>query len=224
MFLRHYLADHSCRMQCLSGLVHLHLLFERQTHRQGILRARRRLGFRLCIRYYSLLQPVPFRAHRPFFLWNVNRLALYPLANLMCMRRLLFIVLNQSILATTLVARHCELWTVSVLSLLLAESGKSWWCIYMAEYLLLQLFWQATISGDVSSLWCFSGIVIKLMRILADHIPNVGFFVDFTKFSRAIPLVYNTLTVKSAVVHINLLLFLNCLLLNLLQNEQRSLT
>jgi hypothetical protein len=62
------------------------------------------------------------------------------------------------------------------------------------------------------------------MRILADHIPNVGFFVDFTKFSRAIPLIYNTLTVKSAVVHINLLLLLNCLLLNLLQNEQRSLT
>jgi hypothetical protein len=62
------------------------------------------------------------------------------------------------------------------------------------------------------------------MQILADHIPNVCFFVDFTKFSRAIALVYNTLTVKSAVVHINLLLLLNCLLLNLLQNEQRSLT
>jgi hypothetical protein len=62
------------------------------------------------------------------------------------------------------------------------------------------------------------------MRILADHVSNVGFFVDFTEFSRAIPLVYNTLTVKSTVVDINLLLLLNCLLLNLLQNEQRSIT
>jgi hypothetical protein len=142
----------------------------------------------------------------------------------MCMRHLFFIVLNQSILAITLVARHRELRIIGVLSLLLAESGKSWWCIYMAEYLVLQLFWQAIIFGGVSSLWCFSGIVIKLMRILADHVSNVGFFVDFTKFSRAIPLVYNTLTVKSTVVDINLLLLLNCLLLNLLQNEQRSIT
>lgn len=57
------------------------------------------------------------------------------------------------------------------------------------------------------------------MGALPNHICNIGFFVDFTKFARAIPLIYKTLTVKSSVIDIDLMFFLIVLLLNLLQNE-----
>jgi len=72
---------------------------------------------------------------------------------------------------------------------------------------------------EVSSLLWLSLIIKMLTLFLADHVPNVGFFFDFTKFARAVTLVDYSLTVKSGVVHINLLFFLYCLLLELLQNE-----
>jgi len=219
-FLRYHRVNHSCRMQCLSILVHLHLLFERQAHRQSVFGTRSLNNVILNVRYY-LRHPMPFLTHSPFFLLSVNRLNFYTLLDLMCMRRQIISLRHKQILSLLCVTAHRELRSVDGFSLFLAESWKSWRCVKIS-WCLFHIFGQGLVLLDISCLlWLLLGIK-KINRVLADHIPNVGFFVYFAEFARAITLVYYTPTLKSFVDVFNLLFFLRRLLLELLQNEMWS--